>query len=380
MFLVRILVLLLVVTVPSFCQLVKTEVLFILYDLGETQAVKPLMNILQKNGTGYKILAFGKSSEAFPSDPNCIPLPISEPDILKWDRTKKLPESVLSFLGTIQCKVAIAGMASCVQAQAVNLFKSKGAYTIAVYDNFDSPSTKDFISAFISYEPKVHELWVPSKPVYDGFSKDFKPFWSQMYIMGQPALESWQHVFATTDRASIREELDINTETTCVLFVGGYDDTYEEALKVFLESTHLFQDKDVQFIISPHPKTSGELEKKLVDELPNDCNILIPTGYSTSELATIANLVVCHKSTVGILALYQGVPVVYVAKKSDYSNFSIQEGNAIQVEKAHDLVDTISDILNPSKGTKKSFESLGIPTNASKVMSERIMQRLEKAA
>ncbi len=362
---------------PCFSHLIKTDVLFVLYDMGEAKGLQPLMSLLSKNGKSYKILALGQASEAFPVDSNIIPLPLKKDHVLDWNRSQTLETGLLAFLDTIECKVVISGMACLAQAQILEQFGNKNTWTVAFYDNFDGPETKTYILPFLKYGTTVHELWVPSKQTYDGFDKNFQPFWGQMCIMGQPALESWQHTFLTTDRMSIRQELDIGPETPCVLFVGGYDDTYEEALKVFLEATNLLQTDDVQFLISPHPKTYGVLERKLVDEQVDDVNVLIPHGYSTSELATISHLVICHKSTVGVLALYQGIPVVYVAKKDNYSNFVIQEGQAGQVETPSALVDAILAALSAPHSGKRSFNALGIPGNASRVMFERLLQKME---
>ena len=85
-------------------------------------------------------------------------------------------------------------------------------------------------------------------------------------------------------------------------YIGGYDVDYPEALELFASAMQDFP--NIQLVMCPHPKSDGSLEQRL---FPN-------ATLSQDSLAAIkqADVVVCHRSTLGIKSLLAGKKVIFV--------------------------------------------------------------------
>ena len=92
------------------------------------------------------------------------------------------------------------------------------------------------------------------------------------------------------------------------------------------------------FIITYHPKTSGALEKKLLrDANLTNVKVFNPTQkFSTFTLATVAQLIIVHVSSIGSLLSIQCKPVVYFAN-SKYKNIFLQQQLARPASTQHEL-------------------------------------------
>ncbi len=163
-----------------------------------------------------------------------------------------------------------------------------------------------------------------------------------------------------------------------IVFAGGYDDTYEQFFRVFAQATQKLDNNRTKVLVTYHPKTNGELEKRIIAEygLKETVRVIEKGDFSTAELCTIASLLACHKSTVGMQALYAGIPVVYVAQKGQYTNFPIQQNLAHQAETSDEVAQVVQLILSNSNDNRASLSKLGIPTNASEKIANHLARLL----
>lgn len=355
----------------------EVDVLFCTYDMGDSAPMKRVMKELERRNISYKVLAFGKSIDVFQSKPEFIKLEF--PDV-KWDREKTLDKDQLVLIEkTIKPKTVISGMASAIQAQILNFFKERKAYTIAFYDNFDSPVGKEYIQDFLKVIGKIDEYFLPSKTTLFGFQTLDATKSAKLSVLGQPVLEEWDEIFAKTNRVDLRERLGLAEQDQTILFVGGYDETYAVYFRLFVKAMKVFPDKKI--IVTYHPKTDGSLEKSIIaEEAAVNIQVVDKGGPSTAEIATIADVLVCHKSSVGIQALYAGLPVVYVVKKGDLNNFAIDQRLAVSVETEQDLIETLKSILSVANRNRAPVQGLGIPEGATRNMCERVEEILKKEA
>ncbi len=357
---------------------IEVDVLFCTYDISDSASLKRIMAEFDQLNVTYKVLAFGKSVDVFHERPEFIKLDL--PDVT-WDREKKLGQEHLNLIKkTLKPRMVIAGMASATQAQVLNLFKGDGAYTIAFYDNFDAPENKEYIQEFLKIIGPIDEYFLPSQTTLTGFQKMDATKQAKLSVLGQPALEDWEEIFAKTNRDELSFRLNVDKGDKVILFVGGYDDTYKEYCRLFVKAMKAFENNPhIKIFVTYHPKTDGSLERGIIaEENATNIKVIDKNGPSTAEVATIANVLVCHKSSVGVQALYVGLPVVYVVKKGELNNFAIKQGLAGEVESEQDLVETLKRILTTANRNQAPVKGLGIPKEATENMVARVREVLRQ--
>lgn len=352
------------------------DVLFCPYDMGDAIAIKKIVQELEKEEITYKVFPFGKAQEVFESSSQLIKADF--PSNIT-DREKTLTSEQLAFIkNNIKSKIVIAGMASATQAQVLNFLKKEKTYTIAFYDNFDAPKGKEYIQPFLKQVNQIDEYFLPSQTTLSGFQDLDKTKHSKLSVLGQPALEDWDEIFSNTNRDGLRKHLSMLPTDQLVLFVGGYDDTYKEYFRLFVKAMKAFKgNPSIAILVTYHPKTDGSLERSIVEEEKADnVKVVDKHGPSTAVVATVANVLCCHKSSVGILALYSGLPVVYVVKKGELDNFAIKQGLALEIDNAEELVQAIKRILSTANRNQTPIKDLGIPKDSTKNIVKRIKEVL----
>ncbi|OED41961.1 hypothetical protein ACH42_12650 [Endozoicomonas sp. (ex Bugula neritina AB1)] len=314
-----------------------TDILFIAYDQGESSAFIELHKQLDKEGTPYRVLAMGKAKEIFSHHPGLLLLDDDiTPDNHRLDRNLLLDKPKLKlFTDKISAPIIYGGMASRAQAQLINTLASSQRRTIGFYDNFDSVEEKDYTRPFLQELDQIDEFHVPSHLTAKSFKNIAANMQAKVVVTGQPALEGWNQVFQNADRAALRNHLGISHSQKIIVFSGGYDDTYPASFELFMQATQL--SPDTLFLVTHHPKYSGELETKIITKYSNGNVRLIKNGtFSTTELSTIASKVIVHKSSVAQQALYQGIPSLYIADNS-FNNLMIKHGLAKKAYSPEDI-------------------------------------------
>ena len=336
-----------------------TDILFIAYDQGESNAFIQLQKRLDKEGIDYRILAMGRAKEIFAQHPQLIILDEDiVPDNHRFNRTLPLrQQSLEEFTRQISAKVIYSGMASRAQAQLLNTLASKKRRTLAFYDNFDPLPEKEYTHSFLQEITSLDELHAPSQLTSTSLAEAARSTGAKILVTGQPALSEWDKTFENTDRSSLRQQLNIPKNKKIIVFAGGYDNTYASSFEIFIQATqHL---TDIEFLVTHHPKYDGDIEQKIITKFARNNVRLIKKGkYSTAELCTVSSAILVHQSTVAQQALYKGIPALYVAD-TDFNNFITEKGLA---EKAYSPEEILSWVKRQSDTKSTHFsEILGVP-------------------
>jgi len=352
------------------------DVLFCPYDMGDSNPIKKIMQECEKQGIAYKVLPFGKAKEVFENSHHLVQYDFSD---VKWDRGKTLEtEQITLIKNKVKSKIVIAGMASAIQAQVLNVFKDEKTYTVALYDNFDSVEGKEYVQDFLKQVNQIDEYFLPSQTTLPGFQNLDKTRYAKLSVLGQPVLEDWDDIFSKTNKNDLKQKLGLQPSDQVILFVGGYDDTYKKYFQLFVKAMKAFKgNSDIKILVTYHPKTDGSLERSIIEEEKADnIKIIEKDGPSTAEIATTTNILCCHKSSVGIQALYAGLPVIYVVKKGELNNFAIKKGLALEIDDILELIEAVKRMLATANRNQSPIKDIGIPKEATKNIVKRIKELL----
>jgi hypothetical protein len=355
-----------------------TDFLFVLHNLGETNGLKPVMQKLPEGS--HEILAFGKAWDTLKDGP-CT-LKVAD-ELQTLDPRASISDGALEALKPIlrESKVVITGMASVGQAQILN--ETHGTKVI-FYDNFDpmhseATGIKEYIQPFYETlkEGRFH-LLVPGTAYEEGAKKLPKFSNATIHPLGQPSLESWEEIYARINYDNLKCALSLHAQNRVLLFAGGFDPVdetqYKEDLESFLKGAAVLD--NVSVLVTFHPKTDGSIERDLVRRFCAEKACLIEKGtHTTAELSTIANVVVCFKSTVGAQAAYMEKPVLYVAQ--GYKNFLTEAGIALLATNTEEVTSKLAVLLTGKQSSASFTDTLGIPKDASNAIGQKLTKFLE---
>lgn len=356
---------------------IETDILFVTYDAGETNAFKPVFEILDAQKIPYKILAFGTSATLLKDNPHVLDLEACHVQGMPTsiERTTSLPQKPLSTL-TTQCvspKRIVSSMSARAMADVIKAFDFSDVQSFAYYDNFDDVREKEYVKPFLEAKPKVDFYLVPSSFTKRSFEaylgSSVSP--SRIIIVGQPSLETWKKTYNETDPVLLKKEAHVDTNLPILLFAGGYDSTYPEFFRLFVQGVL----KSNTFgLVTLHPKSDGSTERSIIEQEKAEGKILLfgKEGPSTGSLSILANIVLCHKSTVCMQALFMGKPVIYLADKKDFTNQAIQEGIAAQAQTLKELLKDIRSILT-RQNSEISLEQMGVPQTSSRIFVDTLL-------
>ena len=338
------------------------DILLIANDRGESQVFSQLLPELARRNLSAQVLTMGQAETVFANQKEAVRINTlgSLPENATDDRTQQLDKETLERIATqLRPAIVVTGMSHAIQAQLANRFKTAGATTIAFYDNFDLISQSQYVVPWLETTTGVDELLLPGH--YQAVDAGKLPAFanSQIAISGNPALEQWDIVFLITNEAQEKQRLALAPKRPVILFTGGYGDEYEQWLQLFLQA--MAERPDLQVLIAPHPKTDGQLERDAVAGLQLTNASVRDDTTSTAQLATVADLVVTHKSTTGFQAAWQGLPVLFVAA-DDYTNILIDAGLASRASSWQQILNNVHRYIDqPKRRETVSFKMLGVP-------------------
>ncbi len=338
------------------------DILLIANDQGESQVFNLLLPELTRRNLSAQVLTMGQADTVFANQTEAVLLNTlgSLSENATDDRTQQLDRETLERIVTqFRPAIVVAGMSHAIQAQLANRFKTAGATTMAFYDNFDLISQSHYVVPWLETTTGVDELLLPGH--YQAVDAGKLPAFanSQISISGNPALEQWDIVFLITNEAQEKQRLALDPKRPVILFTGGYGDEYEQWLQLFLQA--MAERPDLQVLIAPHPNTDGQLERNAVAALPLTNASVRDVSTSTAQLATVADLVVTHKSTTGFQAAWQGLPVLFVAADV-YNNILIDAGLASRASSWQQILNNVHRYIDqPKRRETVSFKMLGVP-------------------
>lgn len=350
----------------------ETQILFVTYDAGETNAFKPVFEVLNKQKIPYQIIALGSSANILKDNPNLLNCSLPALPASLERETGLRSETLNSLTNCVHPKKVVVSMAAESMADIASAFHESGAKVFAYYDNFEDIRTKDYVKPFLHAHPSIDIYLVPSsftkKSLEAYFGPSFLP--SHIVIVGQPSLESWQQVYKDTNTVSLKETTHLTTDLPILLFAGGYDPTYPDFFRLFVQG---IMKSNTFGIVTLHPKSDGSTERKIIEEehAQDKVRVFGKEDPKTDQLSTLARIVLCHKSTVCMQALAMGKPIIYLANKKDYTNQAIEEGIALEVENLPEFLKAIDQSL--SEKTPPSLEKLGIPQESTQTFVRAVL-------
>lgn len=356
---------------------IKTAVLFVAYDQGESNAFMRIQEKLRSANIPYRILAMGRAAEIFKDDPALIKIDeLTHNQALFDNRNHPLDQKLVYKLAEmISSKIVYTGMASRAQAQIANIWERRGAKVIAFYDNFEPVDSINYVQSFLEELNYLDEFHVPSKKTAISFQGLAESLGAKVTVTGQPTMEEWDSTYENTDTFLLRNTLDIAPDQPVVLFAGDYSNSYPNAFHTFIAATRMLP--DILFLVTYHPKFDGGLEQSIIEsQSTGNVRLLHHGTYSTATLSTIASAVIVHKSSVAQQAIYRGKPVIYVTEQN-YQNLMLTEHLAIRASTAKPLAIMINAHIQGYRPPAIA-EKLGIPDAPSKTISGLMIDDLRQ--
>ena len=353
-----------------FSQPIHTDLLVVLQDAGETYAILPVLDELEKEGVQYQVIAGGVAESIFEAQEKPF---ISYSDLgFSYDVGKTSARASLftdfdlqKIAQNIAPKVVLTGVAFQFQAQVLSHFRNCGIETISYWDNFSPIGTDPYFeTAHLVYSCADH-VFVPS-------STFFSYLKGECTVVGQPSLEVWKNKLEDCDREQIYNRLNLPRHTNFHSFIGGYGKEYEEGLSLFIKCASLLDPTSEFTLIQPHPKTDGSLERVLSQAYPH---IRVLNGeVSTIELVSVSDFLYTHQSSVGFQALSANKQVSYIIPPhQNYTNPAIEAQIARKVS-------TIDEFFSQEKNCSLDFfEVFQVPKNPIYRMKNEILELMKKS-
>lgn len=335
-----------------------------------------IQNLLTKK-IPVKILVMGTSRKILKDCSHCLDIQkdCGTKEIVDgetWDRFASL---TLEDVGkVVECfsspQTLVLGVASKVQAQLSWALKKDKKHIIAYYEAFSPPETHSVVGRHPFF---ANEFWVPLDSIVKDFEKLIK---IPIKVVGQPSLETWAQESKFFKTEDIYFEIpQLKKESFKVLFAGGYGEGYEDSFRLFAQTSERLG--DFQFLLSPHPKTDGTLEKNILKELPGNKLVIVPQRIGTMKAAFVSNVVVSQNSTVGLQALALNKAVIYLDHpKFGYTNFAIQRNLAKKVFSIEQLMQELVEIKKSPTMGYSDFS--GMPKDSTEFISTHLI-KLQKA-
>jgi len=267
--------------------------LFVLFDAGETLSLKPVIERLKEEGKQVDVVALG-TAPLFIADAKKI-----EHVDKDWDRNQSLSQKKFhDIFSSYKPETVVIGVASVIQKQVAEYFH-KRAQVIGYYDNFGSIEQISYASLVREIEKHLHMLLTASS--FGADSSDVK----EVHVVGNPDVEIFGNRLKEVDVAKLKKRFKIDEEARVITYVGGYGNDDVLALKILAEGMRSFPQD--YLIVCPHPKTDGTLEKRYLPkgQFANE-------GIFSTEGVALADIVVCHRSTLGIKSIMLGKRVIFI--------------------------------------------------------------------
>lgn len=334
------------------------DILFILQDAGETQALWPVIDVALRNHEEILILTGGQATDILSNKP-CT-LPLDQTGILEklnktWKRENLLSDESVQFLvGKFPAKKVITGVSYAFYGQLLQAYQACQTATFAYWDNINYEG--------IDYQTKIaYQVAQIAGTLFTSVPISFSH--PNSYTVGQPALEMLPSQTDEIDSEKIRARLPFPLKSPLVVLFGGYGKAYHKALKQFLLSSE--QLPDTTILLYPHPRTEGVFEqKKLSEQQLHHVHLIDPSwNLSMLEVAALANHVICHQSSAGFQAAAVGKSVIYWTPPGQtYSNHLIEKGFA-QATNYQQLKACLESPIS-----RNFFEELQIPQNSARTI------------
>lgn len=346
------------------------DVLFVAYDNGDGRAFQQLIPELEAKKLNWKIVTFGPAAKLFSErDEHVMNInqnmsaPLQE--AIYQNRALSLPANLKQrMLDSFRPKVVVTGMAHQGQAQLSDMFHGQGAWSIAFYDNLESPEGQAWVKHwFENVTPVSDELLVTMPDLSAHFSNQLT-YHKKNTIVQHPAVAAWGKTIQDEDAKALKQQLKLDDRPVIVI-AGGYGDAYQKSL-LLMESV-AENHPEIQWLLAPHPRV---LDRQ--NELPPlSPAIKMITTVPTNRLVAIADVVMSHRSTVVWMSAMSNIAGIFVRPEDSVSRTKHNvyiANNVTALDKA-----VLSQIHKPTKG-----DNLKEPESSQQSLVDLIVQRLAK--
>ncbi len=293
----------------------KTTLLYVLFDAGETLALEPVMLQNEQNGVDYKILAVGTAERlmrhhAHLLQPDHI-CHIKLPD--NPERQQSLNKNILHKLtACIKPNIIITGMVSRFQSNIVKQYKQDlKTNAVGFYDSFNVEKNIPWLNELSKYLDTA----ITANSVIAQSLKATYPAINPIPL-GHPTIDIWR-----SHMEKNKHNFPEKDSRPRLLYVAGYGKPFIGSFKSFLEAARSLSLYDI--MITPHPKTGGEIIGPMIESVHLDY-IQIVKDKGTMEMASKVDVIVCHQSTACVQAALSGKPVVYFDTSFSNQNWLIK--------------------------------------------------------
>lgn len=346
------------------------DVLFVAYDNGDGRAFQQLIPELEAKKLNWKIVTFGPAAKLFSEQDEYVmninqnmSAPLQE--AIYQNRALSLPTNLKQrMLDSFRPKVVVTGMAHQGQAQLSDMFHGQGAWSIAFYDNLESPEGQAWVRHwFENVTPVSDELLVTMPDLSAHFSNQLT-YHKKNTIVQHPAVAAWGKTIQDEDAKALKQQLKLDDRPVIVI-AGGYGDAYQKSL-LLMESV-AENHPEIQWLLAPHPRV---LDRQ--NELPPlSPAIKMITTVPTNRLVAIADVVMSHRSTVVWMSAMSNIAGIFVRPEDSVSRTKHNvyiANNVTALDKA-----VLSQIHKPTKG-----DNLKEPESSQQSLVDLIVQRLAK--
>lgn len=349
------------------------SITFVLRDAGETNAMMPVMQQLEKEGVGYDILAQGTARQLLAGNHHLTPLP---EDIATLSQSNPGLAAVANqrLMQAAQAKVCVTGMVSEWQKQWAQFFKQAGSRVIGYYDSFNI-DLNPALNTANQFKGCLTDLVTTSR---DTAANLWQQGFQNIPItpLGKPETP------VTTNSAALAQWLGINPQQPTLLFVGDYGPGYAESLITFCQAvSHLH---GLNILLALHPSSDGRLEQQILSQYnPQGSIKLVPKTIETHQLLPLTHTVVAHASNLATEAALQGKPIIFVGPTASTTEFNPLKSYQLapQVNDAYVLAVSLQQALQ--KPTEQAVaqqvwisQRLGIPQQATQNISQFLKSKL----
>lgn len=350
------------------------DIVFILYDSGESNALIPVLEILEECGLNFHILSFATSSRLVKDYKHkiiCLSDEIGDgPFSSDWLREEGLSEGDLeSVLKSLNTNYVITGMVSEIQRQISESLKKRGTFVVGYYDSFAGMNPNHITFSFL---PFLDEVLVPSEAIGASIKGLFPEL--RVLVVGQPSIETWRKMIREGRSPEKKSDFEKDSRFT-IAYVGGYGEDYAEAFELFLDSIE--GEKECRVVVSLHPKVDGKFERELLSQRAYPHVEILSKNTSTNYVVLQSDLVVTHRSTVGVQAIFVEKPVIFFdVPESRFSNVAIENGWAQKVVTKDEFLKVLeAGIEDTFSRSKDIFRQGGIPEKASMLIFNSIQSK-----
>lgn len=340
-----------------------SAVIFICCDMGETNALIPVMHKLREKQIDFQIIAMGASTVRLNKDEALKNKLITVKETVNTAENRAKPiENVTEIIENLHPLVVISGPASKAQEQ---LLQSIAAHKKIVFlDNFNYDMTNPAWETVKGVAHSAQKIICVSNIVKEQVQalKTLKLRDKDIKALGRPSIEAESKKVKEVNKNEVLQKIGFTGDQPIVTFIGGYGPRYDNGVnQAYAEAEKALKAEGYQVHIQHHPNVKKE------------------QPLETFEAVGMADFIICYDSTVGFESLFANKTVIYLQPDSvqPYHNLAIDNKLAVKVHTTQELLEALK---STSIEKKDVFKVLGVPENSTETITNYILKKVFRSA